>query len=51
MREVRKRTGVTQEQLKALGATLRVLHAQFARNVVQGEALKVHRPSVRFIQL
>lgn len=47
MWRVRQRQGITPDELKTLRESLRELHALFAQHVVQGEALKIHRPHVR----
>jgi hypothetical protein len=47
MREVAKRSGITPAQLEDLRASLKVLHALFAKHVVRGEELKIHNPRVR----
>ena len=47
MRAISKRKGVTGADLDALRSSVKKLHALFAQHVVQGEALKVHRPHLR----
>lgn len=47
MREVGKREGLTPADLDALRASVKELHALFAKHVVKGKALKIHRPHLR----
>lgn len=51
MREVGRRAGLTPRDIDALRASLKELHALFARNVIDGEELKVHTPHVRRFML
>jgi len=47
MREVVKRKGITDNQLKTLRRTLLALHKAFGRHVIQGEAFSIHTPRFR----
>lgn len=50
MREVSKRKGVTDGELKTLRRSLKTLHAGFGLHLISGEDLAVHEPSVtRFV--
>ena len=51
MREVAKRQGITAEEIAELRATLKVLHALFAKHVVSGSPLKIHHPRTRRFML